>query len=101
MNRGDTLEPEGDDKSPEEKLRDEQRRKTAQRKATRGQIADAVKAFNERISERKSSDTLTTFDILRLRALLMILAAAGCAGRESDARAGRGNLHRTISGVSA
>lgn len=85
MNRGDTLEPEGDDKSPEEKLRDEQRRKTAQRKATRGQIAAAVKAFTERIFERKSGDTLTTFDILRLRALLMILAAAGWAGREGDA----------------
>jgi hypothetical protein len=84
MNRGETFDPEAGDKSPEEKLREEQRRKTAQRKATRGQIADAVKGFNERISERKSNDTITTFDVLRLRALLMIVAAAGWAGRETD-----------------
>ncbi|MFZ1991930.1 MAG: hypothetical protein WAW96_19415, partial [Alphaproteobacteria bacterium] len=84
MNRGETFDPEAGDKSPEEKLREEQRRKTAQRKATRGQIAGAVKEFNERISERKSNDTITTFDVLRLRALLMIVAAAGWAGRETD-----------------
>jgi hypothetical protein len=85
MDQGETFDSDAGDKSPEEKLREEQHRKTAQRKATRGQIADAVKAFNERISERKSGDTLTTFDVLRLRALLMIVAAAGWAGRESDA----------------
>jgi hypothetical protein len=85
MNRGETFDPEAGDKPPEEKLREEERRKIAQRKATRGQIADAVKGFNERISERKSNNTLTTFDLLRLRALLMIVAAAGWAGRETDA----------------
>ncbi|MFZ2156727.1 MAG: hypothetical protein WAV72_11475 [Bradyrhizobium sp.] len=90
MNRGETLDPEAGDKSPEEKLLEEQRRKATQRKATRGQIAAAVTAFNERISERKSSDTLTTFDALRLRALLMIVAAAGWAGRESDAEKSNG-----------
>jgi hypothetical protein len=90
MDRGETFEPDVGDKSPEEKLREEQRSKTAQRKATRDQIANAVKAFNERISERKSVDTLTTFDVLRLRALLMIVAAAGWAGREFDAAGSRG-----------
>lgn len=85
MNRGESFDPEAGDKSPEEKLRDEQRRKSLQRKATRGQIADAVRAFNERVSQRRSDGTLTTFDALRLRALLMIVAAAGWAGRESDA----------------
>ena len=89
MNRGETFDPEAGDKSPEEKLREEQRRKTAQRKATRGQIADAVKEFIKRISERKSNDTITTFDVLRLRALLMIVAAAGWAGRESDTGASK------------
>jgi hypothetical protein len=86
LDRGETFGSDADDKSPEEKLRGEQRRKTAQRMATRGQIADAVSEFNERISERKSDGTLTTFDVLRLRALLMIAAAAGWAGRETDAR---------------
>lgn len=90
MDRGETFDSDAGDKSPEEKLREEQRRKTAQRKATRGQIADAVKAFNERISERKSRGTLTTFDVLRLRALLMIVAAAGWAGREIDAGGSKG-----------
>lgn len=85
MDRGESFDPEVGDKSPEEKLRDEQRRKSVQRKATRGQIADAVRAFNERVSQRKSDGTLTTFDALRLRALLTIIAAAGWAGRESDA----------------
>ena len=89
MNRGETFDPEAGDKSPEEKLREEQRRKTAQRKATRGQVADAVKEFIKRISERKSNDTITTFDVLRLRALLMIVAAAGWAGRESDTGASK------------
>jgi hypothetical protein len=92
MNRGETFDPEAGDKSPEERLREERRRKTAQRKATRDQIADAVRAFNERISERKSNDTLTTFDVLRLRALLMIVAAAGWAGRDTDAGESRQNI---------
>jgi hypothetical protein len=90
MDRGENFDADVDDKSPEEKLREEQRRKTAQRKATRGQIADAVSAFNEQISERRPGDALTTFDVLRLRALLMIVAAAGWAGRETDAEGSRG-----------
>jgi hypothetical protein len=85
MDRGEAFDSDAGDKSPEEKLREEQRRKTVQRKATRGQIADAVDVFNERISKRKSGSALTTFDILRLRALLMVVAAAGWAGREADA----------------
>jgi hypothetical protein len=85
MNRGESFDSDASDRTPQEKLREEPRRKAAQRKATRGQIADAVKAFNERISERKFGGTLTTFDVLRLRALLMIVAAAGWAGAESDA----------------
>lgn len=90
MNRGETFDAKAGDKSPEEKQREEHLRKAAQRKATRGQITLAVKAFNERISERKSIDTLSTFDVLRLRALLMIVAAAGWAGREIDAAGSRG-----------
>lgn len=54
----------------------------AQRKATREEIIDAAEAFVARLAERKKDGTLTTFDILRLRALLMIVAAAGWAGRD-------------------
>ena len=59
-----------------------QQRLSAQRKATRQEIERATEAFIERLGERKKKGTLSTFDVLRLRALLMIVAAAGWAGRE-------------------
>jgi hypothetical protein len=82
MDRGETFDADEGEKSPEEKMREEWRRKAVQTKATRSQMADAVTAFNKRISERKSNGTLTTFDVLRLRALLMIVTAAGWGGWE-------------------
>ncbi|MGP9812932.1 hypothetical protein ACTZWT_15605 [Rhodopseudomonas sp. NSM] len=84
IGRGTSFETADDDRSPEEKVREEQRRKTAQRKATRGQIATAVSAFNARILENKSGNKLSTIDILRLRSLLTVIAAAGWAGRDAD-----------------
>jgi hypothetical protein len=69
------LIPAESDESKAQKLK-------AQRKATREEIIEAAEAFVERLGERKKDGTLTTFDILRLRALLMIVAAAGWAGRE-------------------
>ena len=67
--------------SADEKI-EEKQRQTAQRKATQEEILWAVKAFNERLRERRREGTLSTFDVLRLRALLMIVAAAGWAGSE-------------------
>lgn len=84
VKRGDSFEPEAGELSPEEKQREQRRQKAVQRKATREQIVDAVNAFGDRIAERKKDGTLTTFDILRLRALLMIVAAAGWNGKDVD-----------------
>jgi hypothetical protein len=60
----------------------EQPGKTAERKATREKILWAVDLFIERLAERKKEGTLNSFDVLRLRALLMIVAAAGWAGKD-------------------
>ena len=51
-------------------------RKRAQVKATRDQIVQAVDRFNERIRLKAEIRKITKFDILRLRAMLMIIAAA-------------------------
>ncbi|WP_441278596.1 hypothetical protein AB7783_20055 [Tardiphaga sp. 172_B4_N1_3] len=69
-----------DDTSPELRAREEKHRKKARTKATRDQIANAVLAFNARILKSKSNNGLTTIDILRLRSLLTVIAAAGWAG---------------------
>jgi hypothetical protein len=54
-----------------------EKRKRAQVKATREQIAQAVNRFNEKIRSKAEARNITKFDILRLRAILMIVAAAG------------------------
>lgn len=84
VDRGEFLDTDPEDGSPEDKQRREKQRQAVQRKATLGQIADAVSAFNERASKLKADDRLTTFDVLRLRALLMIVCAAGWARRSAD-----------------
>jgi hypothetical protein len=65
----------------------ERERKAAERRATQEQIGRAVADFNARIVARKADEKLTTFEVLRLRALLMIVAAAGWAVRDTDAQA--------------
>lgn len=82
--RGDSFESAAGDLSSEDEQRKELRRKATQRKATREQIAAAVAAFSGRIAQRKRDRALTTFDVLRLRALLMIVAAAGWNGSDAD-----------------
>jgi AcrR family transcriptional regulator len=52
-------------------------RKRAQVKATREQIVQAVDRFNERIRSKGEARNVTKFDILWLRAMLMIVTAAG------------------------
>lgn len=62
-------------------------RKAAQRKATKEQIVAAALKFGQRIKERQACGELDNRDILRLRALLMIIAAASRAG--SDTKKGK------------
>lgn len=54
-----------------------ERKKAARARATREQIAEAVNQFNKRIREKTKAEEITSFDVLRLRAVLTIVAAAG------------------------
>ena len=67
-------------------------RKRAQVKATRDQIIQAVDRFNESIRSKAEARNITKFDILRLRAMLMIVAAAGQPGVRPT-KAGKGTDH--------
>jgi hypothetical protein len=71
-------------------------RKRAQVKATRDQIVQAVDRFNERIRLKAEARNITKFDILRLRAMLMIIAAAGQPAVR-PAKAGKGAHYRETS----
>ena len=61
----------------DEEAKRERQRMAAQRKASRAQIVQAASQFVKKIGLRKQAGALTTLDILRLRALLMIVVAAG------------------------
>lgn len=54
----------------------ERRRKTLQRKATKAQIVAAVDAFGKRVRDRMKGGLLDNRDVLRLRALLMVVCTA-------------------------
>lgn len=56
--------------------RAEHRRRAAAKKATKEQIVTAVAAFSKRIRERRESGALDNHDVIRLRALLMIVCTA-------------------------
>ena len=71
-------------------------RKRAQVKATRDQIVQAIDRFNERIRSKAEARNITKFDILRLRAMLMIVAAAGQPAVRQT-KAGKGVDHRGTS----
>ena len=74
-----------EEKTPEEDKRDEavRKREAAQRKATKDQLVSAALKFGQRIKDRQESGQLDNHDILRLRALLMIIAAASWKGSEA------------------
>ncbi len=57
-----------------------QEKNAVRSKATCKKIITAVKQFNERIKERAEAKQLGSFDVLRFRAILMIVAAAGQPG---------------------
>lgn len=69
---------------PDTEAKKANRRKAAQRKATKDQILAAAAAFNKRITERRDHGALDNHDILRLRALLMILCTASWSGSKTD-----------------
>ncbi|WP_354540790.1 hypothetical protein, partial [Roseovarius sp. MBR-6] len=55
-------------------------------KATKDQLVSAALKFGQRIKDRQESGKLDNHDILRLRALLMIIAAASWKGSEAKKR---------------
>jgi hypothetical protein len=59
-----------------EQAKEDLRRKALQRKATKAQIVAAVNAFGKRVKERLDSGALDNRDVLRLRALLMIVCTS-------------------------
>ncbi len=78
------------DKEPsdEQRAEAERRRNAAQRKSTKEQILQGVKSFGARTKARQEAGALTSYDILRLRALLMIVCTAAKAAPKPAARDG-------------
>jgi hypothetical protein len=54
-----------------------ERRRAARARASREQIVQAVAKFSTRLREKAEARQISSFDVLRLRAMLMIIAAAG------------------------
>lgn len=68
----------------------ERRRNAARIEATRDQIVAAVSNFNKKIWEKAKTKPLSFIDILRLRVILMVLAASGWSEFNSeDAKANK------------
>jgi hypothetical protein len=68
------------EKSEEQKQKEQVRRAAAQRKATNEQIVAAATELQARIKQRQGSGELSNHDMLRLRALLMVICSASWSG---------------------
>jgi len=78
LESGEEFTPNSETKVTETDADDElEKRKAAKAKATREEIAEAVNQFNKGIREKAKAEEITSFDVLRLRAVLTIVAAAG------------------------
>jgi len=78
LESGEEFTPNSETKVTETDADDEfEKKKAAKAKATREEIAEAVNQFNKRIREKAKAEEITSFDVLRLRAVLTIVAAAG------------------------
>lgn len=82
VNAGDEFDTEKDPNRNRQQVDLERRRKAA-RQATKDQLVKATKLYIERIGARRESAALDNYDVLRLRALLMILCAAAIPCRLS------------------
>ena len=82
MASGQEFEKKKEPPSAEEQEQAALKRKAAQRRATKEQILAAAAAFSKRIKVRQESGVLDNHDILRLRALLMIVCTASWSGSE-------------------
>ena len=75
VSAGEEFDTEKDPKRVQEQVDLERRRKAA-RKATKDQLVNATLLYIDRIRARRENGALDNYDVLRLRALLMILCAA-------------------------
>ena len=75
ISAGEGFDTEKDPKRIQQQIGLEHRRKAA-RKATKDQFVKATRLYVGRIKARRASGALDNYDVLRLRALLMILCAA-------------------------
>ena len=75
VNAGEEFDTEKDLKRVQKRA-DLERRRKAVRKATKDQLVKATVLYIERIKTRREGGALDNYDVLRLRALLMILCAA-------------------------
>ena len=75
VNAGEGFDTEKNPKRIQQQASLERRREAA-RKATKDQLVKATMRYIGRIKARRESGTLDNYDVLRLRALLMILCAA-------------------------
>jgi hypothetical protein len=73
--------PPADADSPTETDVERAARAVRQRRANREQLIDAVGALSNSVSEKSDEGGLRCVDLLRLRAILMILASAGWDGK--------------------
>lgn len=73
-------------KSADEEAQAVRRQYVAAQRATKSQLLAATKAFHDRIRERKESGALDKYDMLRLRALLMVVCTAAWGGSSNKER---------------
>lgn len=90
LDAGDEFDTEKTRHEEEEREQAEHRRAAAQ-KATKEQIVVAVAAFSKRIRDRKESGVLDNHDIIRLRALLMIVCTAALPVTATKDSKGKGS----------
>lgn len=88
LDAGEEFDTERTRREAEERERAEHRRAAAAKKATKEQIVAAVAAFSKRIRERRESGALDNHDVIRLRALLMVVCTAAIpAATTKDSKA--------------
>ena len=77
VERGDMRGNEAEKASETDEAKARTRKIAIKRRQNRDELTKAVKSFIDRIKERAAEEKLNSLDILRLRALLTILVAAG------------------------
>lgn len=76
LDAGEEFDTEKTRHEEEDRQRAEHRRALAAKRATKEQIVTAIEAFSKRIRKRRESGVLDNHDVIRLRALLMIVCTA-------------------------